>query len=198
MVTRRFVIYALCATAVFTSPLSSAQIATKDNSDVRSELVVMQALLTEVRQLRHEVKHLAVVNTRAQLTMQQMQLQEQRLSHVSAELDGIRRQLAAVSSQHAENAKRVEDFETRNTQEQDPKIVANQEAIVRDLKEMVERSTSREASLRAQEADAALRVQNEQAKWQDLSDQVSTLSQSLESDDYIVPARENNIPNKSK
>src|SRR5438132_9082816 len=42
-----------------------------------------------------------------------------------------------------------------------PKIVAQQEAIMRDLKEMVERSTSREASLRAQEADAVLRVQNE-------------------------------------
>ena len=69
-----------------------------------------------------------------------MQLQEQRLSHASAELDGVRSQLAAVLSQPAENAKRFE-----------------------------ERLTSREASLRAQEADASLRVKNEQAKWQGLA-----------------------------
>ena len=48
MVTRRFVIYALCAMAIFKS-LNSAQAASKDDADVRSELAVMQALLTEVR-----------------------------------------------------------------------------------------------------------------------------------------------------
>ena len=53
----------------FSSPLSSAQAARKDDADARSELAVMQALLAEVRQLRQEIKHMAVINNRAQLTM---------------------------------------------------------------------------------------------------------------------------------
>ena len=38
---------------------------------------------------------------------------------------------------------------------------------------MLEESTSREAQLRVKEADAATLLQNEQNKWQDLSDQLS-------------------------
>jgi hypothetical protein len=43
--------------------------------------------------------------------------------------------------------------------------------------------TSREARLRVQEADTAMVIQSEQAKWQDLNDQLSALNRSLESDD---------------
>jgi hypothetical protein len=61
MVTSRLVIYALCAMAIFRIPLNPAQAASKYNLDARSELAVMQALLAEVRELHHAVKHMAVV-----------------------------------------------------------------------------------------------------------------------------------------
>jgi hypothetical protein len=191
MVTSRFFIYALCVTAIFTSPLSSAQTATKDNADVRSELALMQALLTEVRQLRQDVKHMAVVNGRAQVTIQQMQLQEQRVTHASVQLDAVRKQIADVLSQHEQAAKNIERLEAAIPQEQDAKRAAEEEGALAAFKQSVERLTANEARLRAQEADATIVAQSEQAKWQDLTDRLSALNQSLDSGDSIIPGTQN-------
>src|SRR6476660_752211 len=103
------------------SSLSSAQAAGKDEADARSEIAIMQALLTEVRQLRAEIRHMAAINNRAQLTMQQMQLQEQRLTHASVQLDEIRKQISSVSSQRTDATKRIESAEASIPQQQDQK-----------------------------------------------------------------------------
>jgi chromosome segregation ATPase len=185
MMTSRFVIYVLCTLATFGSSLSSAQATCRDEPDVRSELAVMQALLAEVRQLRQDVRHVAAINGRAQLMLRQMELQEQRLTHASAQFNDIRSQIAHVSSQRGDAAKKIESLEARIPQEQDQKVAADQEIMVKVLKESVERLSASEASLRAQEADAANAVQSEQTKWQDLSDRLSALTQGLESNDAI-------------
>jgi hypothetical protein len=52
----------------------------------------MQALLIEVRQLRRAVEHLSAVNGRVQIALQQLQMQEHRLSQASAQLNEIHKQ----------------------------------------------------------------------------------------------------------
>lgn len=139
----------------------------------------MQALLFEVRELRQSVEHLAVVNARMQITIQQLQLQEQRLSHASAKLDDIRKQIAALSSQQSDVANMLPPLERQVSEQHDEARRGALEQRITNLKAIMEQLPTKEAALRAQEADAATAAQNEQNKWQDLNDQLSTLTQSL-------------------
>lgn len=84
-----------------------------------------------------------------------------------------------VASPASASASHLQDLEVRLEQEQDASLKRAMEQENAGFKTMIEQSAAREAQLRAQEADAATVVQTEQNKWQDLSDQLSTLSQSL-------------------
>src|SRR5437763_1454749 len=139
MVTSRFVAYSFWAMAILGSCLNSAQAADKDDADARSEIAIMQALLTEVRQLRAEIRYMAAINNRAQLTMQQMHLQEQRLTHASVQLDEIRKQISSVSAQRTEATNKIEGIEATISQRQDQKLATDMEGIIANLKQTVER-----------------------------------------------------------
>jgi chromosome segregation ATPase len=124
--------------------------------------------------------------------LQQMQLQERRLNRASAHLDDLRKQIAALSEQQAQVASELQRTEARLGQEGDPEHLRDLQQHQSDLKNMMERLATREAQLRPQEADAAMLVQNEQNKWQDLSDQLSTLIQGLGSE--AAPAQKPQAP----
>ena len=118
----------------------------------------MQELLAEVRQLRQAVQQVAAVEVRVQLVQQQQQL-----SRASSRLDDIRKQIADLSSHEAEIASNLQSTDARLGQEQDPKVVAERQQEQTQFKEwMTQQFPAREAQLRAQEADAATLLQNEQ------------------------------------
>jgi hypothetical protein len=149
----------------------------------------MQELLAEVRQLRQAVQQVAAVDVRVQLVLQQMQLELQQLSLASSRLDDIRKQIADLSSHEAEIASNLQSTEARVGQEQDPKVVAELQQEQTQFKEwMTQQFPAREALLRAQEADAATLLQNEQNKWQELNDQLSALTQTLAVGSTYAPA----------
>jgi hypothetical protein len=174
----QFFIYAfglMTSISVFAGNGWSAQ---KGDVDPHSEAEIMQALLLEVRQLRQAVEHVAAVNGRVQATLQQMQLQEQRLNRATVQLEDIRRQIEDVSSRQADLARALQNTEARLGQEVDPKRVSELEGQQADLKIMTEQLVRKESRLRAQETDADTLVQGEQNKWQDLNDQLAALTQS--------------------
>ena len=82
--------------------------------------------------------------------------------------------------ERAGNADGLQKTEVRISREQDAERLQALEDERAGFKKMLEESTSREAQLRVKEADAATLLQNEQNKWQDLSDQLSALTQSLD------------------
>jgi phosphoenolpyruvate carboxylase len=113
------------------------------------------------------------------------------VTHASVQLDAVRKQIADVLSQHEQAAKNIERLEAAIPQEQDAKRAAEEEGALAAFKQSVERLTANEARLRAQEADATIVAQSEQAKWQDLTDRLSALNQSLDSGDSIIPGTQN-------
>jgi hypothetical protein len=165
--------------------------AQKDDNTVQSQTQMMQALLLGVRQLRQAVERMAALNGRGQavqIALQQMQVHEQRLNHASVQLEGIRREIEAVSSQRLAHASLLQNAEARLSEEQDATRLPQLQRGQGHIKAMIEQSEAKEARLRSQEADAVTLVQNEQNKWQDLSDRVSSLTESLESDSVVPPS----------
>ena len=190
----RLSIYAFSSMIIVSGFNASAWAAQKDQGDMRSEIAIMQALLLEVRELRQSVEHLAVVNARMQITMQQLQLQAQRLSQASAKVDDIRKQIATVSSQQAEVTGMLQSLETQIGEQHDEARRRALEQRQSNLKAMVDQFPTKQAALRAQEADAATVAQDEQNKWQDLSDQLSALTQSLGSSSAVRPSSDAKVP----
>ena len=119
----RFFVYALVSTALISGLNGHAQTSQKNEAGTPSETAIMQALLVEVRQLRQAVQHVAAVDVRVQLVLQQMQLQQQQLNRASSRLDDIRKQIADLSSHEADVASNLQSVEARLSQEQDPKVV---------------------------------------------------------------------------
>lgn len=192
--TSRFFIYALGFTASIGGFAGYAGTAQKNEGDVHSEVAIMQALLLEVRQLRQEVGHIAAVNGRVQITLQQMQLQEERLNHASLRLEDVHKRIDTLLSQQANTASTLQNIEARLGQEHDPGRLPQLQEEQAQLKAMMERFPAMEAQLRAQEADAATQVQSEQNKWQELSDQLSALTQSLGADSTGATSKERKDP----
>jgi chromosome segregation ATPase len=184
----RFFVYALVSIALISGLSGNAQTPQKNEASTPSETAIMQALLAEVRQLRQAVQHVAAVDVRVQLVLQQMQLEQQQLNRASLRLDDIRKQIADFSSHEAEVASNLQSTEARLTEEQDPKTVKELQEEQAQFKEwMTQQLPAREAQLRAQEADAATLLQNEQNRWQELSDQLSALTQTLATDSTGEP-----------
>lgn len=176
----RSLVYALVSVALISGSGGHAQASQKSEGGTPSETAIMQSLLDEVRQLRQAVQRVAAVDVRMQLVLQQMQLQQQQLNRASSRLDDIRKQIADFSSHEAEIASNLQSTEARLSEEQDPKTVHELQQEQAQFKEwMTQRLPAREVQLRAQEADAATLLQNEQNKWQELSDQLSALTQVL-------------------
>jgi len=177
--TGRLFAYGFSFTVLISGFTGYAQTSQKNDAGPHSETAIMQEMLAEVRQLRRAVERVAAVDVRVQLTLQQMQLEQQQLNRASSRLEEVRKQIADLSSQQADFASRLQGTEARLGQEQDPRLVAQLRQEQDGLKEMTERFPAREARLRAQEADAATSLQIEQNKWQELSDQLSALTQTL-------------------
>jgi chromosome segregation ATPase len=191
---RRFGIFALGMTMSLSSFISNAGAAAEKGGDSpQSEIAIMQALLGEVRQLRQAVERVSTVNGRVQIALQQMQLQEHRLSQASTQLSDIHKQVSTLSSRRTEIANHLTGIEASLNEEQDPVRLKALRETQASLKMQMEGLSAREVQLQAEEADANTVVQSEQNKWQDLSDQLLVLTQSLGADSAGATSKEQKV-----
>jgi chromosome segregation ATPase len=190
---RRFGIFALGLTMSLSGFSYARAAAQKEGDSPQSEIAIMQALLGEVRQLRQAVERLSAVNGRVQIALQQMQLQEHRLSQASAELSDIHKQMSMISSRRTEIASHLTAIGASLNDEHDPVRLKELQEAQASLKMETEGLSAREAQFQPQEADASTVVQSEQNKWQDLSDQLLVLTQSLGADSAGATSKEQKV-----
>src|SRR6267143_4495216 len=60
----------------------------------------IQALVTEIHQLRLAVERTGAATPKVQITLQRLQLQEQRMTWISEQLVEVRKQITALSGQN--------------------------------------------------------------------------------------------------
>jgi uncharacterized coiled-coil DUF342 family protein len=81
--------------AALAAALAPAQTTNPDNA-------TMQALLSEVRQLRLTLEKSVSVGPRMQLILQQAQMQDAKMARISQQLDEVRKQIAAETARQTD------------------------------------------------------------------------------------------------
>jgi SMC interacting uncharacterized protein involved in chromosome segregation len=151
-------------------------------TDASPDKATLQALLTEVRQLRFALERSTSVAPRIQLAFQRVQLQQDRVDRLSKQLQDSHTQTAAAVDRKARLVTAVQQFEGRISQEQDPTRRKGLELEMKGVTAELEQQTLQEQQEQAQEIQFSGQLQTEQAKLNELSDQLNELDKRLQQD----------------
>jgi chromosome segregation ATPase len=139
----------------------------------------LQELVNEVRQLRLALERSTVVNFRAQVLLQRLQLQNSRIAQATSHLEEIRGRVSHLLSEQTTLAENVRTLQERIAKDQDGVFTKGLEDQLTEEKNRLEQTTRNEAQLRGEEGVAETALQKEQAAWDDLTQQLAALDQSL-------------------
>ena len=142
----------------------------------------LQALLSEVRQLRKELQATSAAAQRAQILFYRLQLQESAVDRAQRRLDDARQKLAqtqAARKEAAANIKNLEDF--LNQAENAGADRKQVEAQIPQFKAQVEALETEEPQQQANVLEAEDQLRTERAKLGELQEQLDRLQKTLES-----------------
>jgi chromosome segregation ATPase len=142
------------------------------------DTATMEALLSEVRQLRRTVEKTLSVGPRMQIILQRAQLQEQKVSRLSQQLDEVRKQIADETAHQTAIAERLANIDQDISAETDVRRHAELEDMRRGLKNVVGRGPDQH--LIARESELANSLATEQAVLNELNEKLDALERQLE------------------
>jgi chromosome segregation ATPase len=142
-----------------------------------NEPQVLQALLTEIRQLRQDLQATAATIQRMQIVMFRVQTESQLLSRASQRADEARTRCESVQQQRRFLTQEVANLEARQQSPQtaDQTLAAN----ITRLKANLEGMSMQEQQCQAREIEASAQLRDEQAKMTELQDQLDKLDKVL-------------------
>jgi len=141
----------------------------------------LQALLSEVRQLRQDLQTTTIAAQRAQILIYRLQGQEAAVARASQRLDEAREKLARIQDERkhvATDVKQQEDF-ISNT-ENPPTQRKEVEGVLPRLKTRLESLENEEQQRQAREIEAEQQLRAEEVRLSDLRDQLDRLDKALE------------------
>ena len=139
----------------------------------------LTALLTEVHALRMAMEQSATVAPRVQLTLARLNIEEQRIAQLVAQLDQARRELTAVSLESQKLSDQLPELERGLQTTTDDKARKSYEYEQSELKRRLNAQSRLEQQLRTRESDAAQALSTEQARWLDLNARLDELERML-------------------
>lgn len=137
------------------------------------------AVLTEVRLLRHAIETLAGTNARVQIVFGRLQLQDQRAATTARRLEEVRGALSKVVGQIAQMTESLQRYEDLDLATLEPRVREQIPMEIRSLKSEVQRLETERLRLATQEADAANQLAMDQNTWNDLNRSLDELERSL-------------------
>jgi len=142
----------------------------------------LQALLAEVRQLRHDLQTTTIAAQRAQILLYRLQGQEAAVTRASQKVDDARARIAETQSNRSKltsDIKRHEDFVS--TTENSPAERKQVEEVLTQLKGKLASLENEEQQRQTREMEAEDQLRTERAKLGELQDQLDRLEKVLES-----------------
>jgi hypothetical protein len=152
-------------------PVSAAQA-----EDART----IQALLSEVHQLRVVLQRGNLNTYRAQIAVERMRMQQEQLVNTRRDLEATRTQLLNSKRFHTEAEGRIKELEAQANQEQDPTRRAMLDRQFRESKRNFDGQIQWEDALREKETQLANQQLLEQSKLTELVDRLEALERELE------------------
>ena len=161
-------------TLLFAAVAGSGAFAQSTNPDTAA----MQALLTEVRQLRLTLEKSLSLGPRMQLVLQRAQLQDQKVARISQQLDEVRKQIAAETARQTAVAERLAKIAQDLSSETDLERRTHMEDMRAGLK--MAAATGPDQQMRAHESEIAASLQTEQAILGELNDKLDAIERQFE------------------
>jgi len=143
----------------------------------------MQALLSEVHQLRLAIQRSNLNTYHAQVTLERLRLQQQQVDRLNDKLGGARALIAQVQTEKSRLQEDIPRLEAQLSQESDPGKRRDLELRHQMIKLEVDRLLENISQQRELESQLNAQVQVEQAKLNALNDRLDTLQKELENVD---------------
>lgn len=156
---------------------TAAAIAQTDPPDTQT----LQALVTEIRQLRLDLQSTTVAAQRVQIALFRLQAQNAAVTRATSRLDEIRSNLAAKGSDQRAISFELQHAEETQRSSQDTKERKVAEERIPQIKAALERVTADVQRYQAREAEADTQLRAEQAKLGELQNLIDRLDKLLES-----------------
>ena len=155
------------------TPVLSAQ-----RSAAQAEPDTVRALLQEVQLLRNAIERAVLGNSRMQLSLLRLNVEQQRVADLSDVLRGTQTELAAIAATRRSLTRELEHYvqQTRN-READPQ--RPWAAMVRETEHQLQEQGIRGQQLRTQENDAILALQGAEARVNELNIRLDQVDQLL-------------------
>jgi chromosome segregation ATPase len=179
--TSLFVISLLLLVVLGLSLLTAAKAFSSSSAQPVQSEQTLQALLGEVHQLRLVLQRANLNTYHAQITIERMKLQQQRVDRLQTQLGEARNQLANTRKQLSQMSStdlKVAEMNVAN--ETDAAKRAEGERGLKYFKAELEELTQKEQQQQASETQLQAQLQSEQAKLSELNERLDTLQRELE------------------
>jgi chromosome segregation ATPase len=141
----------------------------------------LQALVSEIHQLRQDLQATTVAAQRVQIALFRLQSQTAATARATSRFDEVRSGLSQAQSRHRELAQKMQQIEETQRNSHDPAELKTMAEVLPQIKYELDREAGQEQRLQASEAEAASQLRTEQAKLNDLQDQLDKLDRILDS-----------------
>jgi hypothetical protein len=168
------VLRAMCALSLVVLARPTYSIA-QDSRDSAT----MQALVSEIRELRLSLERSNLLTLRFQAALQANQLHAERVKELSGQMMLVTTQLSAIKAQRNGTAAEITEAE-KDLFNSDPKIRAEAEQRLPRLKVGLETISGQESDLRAREALLISDIQRETSQMEDWRRWLQQFEQSLQ------------------
>jgi chromosome segregation ATPase len=139
----------------------------------------LKQLLTEVRELRLAVQRATVSNTRVQVLIERVRVQQSHVDALSRELENVHSQVAEMKAAKPQMEQQIKDAEDLLDRTPDPNAHADIEARIKAGKVNLTRLTQEDERLHNREATLDTEFQAAQAKLNELNGQLDALMSEL-------------------
>jgi len=139
----------------------------------------MNALLSEVHALSLAMEQSASIAPRVQLTLARLNIEEQRIAQLAAQLDQVRRELSGAALASKGSSDHLAEVERSLQTTTDDKMRKELESAQLVYKRELSQHSFQEQQLRTRESEAMQMLATEQARWIDLNARLDELERLL-------------------
>jgi chromosome segregation ATPase len=144
-----------------------------------TESQTLQALLTEVRQLRHDLQTSAIAARKAQIVIYRLHVQEAAVARASELLDETKAGLQQWRTQRSYQAVQIKRYEEMKDRTEDAAQRKQFDDEIADLRTQMEASVPEEQELQSKELELEQQLRIEQAKLDQLEGELDRLDQAV-------------------
>jgi len=144
-----------------------------------SDVQTLQALLTEVRQLRIALERSTQIAPRIQIAVERLKLQQEQVARVARQLDDLRRELDRNREAQPKIQQRLEQVSSAASSTADPQQRKDFDAVLSEVKLQAEQAEKSLQQMQVREGELASQLQSKQARLTELNDRLDQMERAL-------------------